>query len=94
MMQKMYSDGRAVFTDKSDNDTLNELVFNDGFVLVRDRPAISHLIYNDYQTRKLKNPADEKRQCPFATAKEPFLKRKRSFAYQLPSKFNFIFDPE
>lgn len=90
----MYTDGRAIFTEKPDNETLNELVFNDGFVLVRDRPAISHLIYSDYQSRKLKNPTDEKRQCPFATAKEPFMKRKRSFAYQSNSEFDFIFDPE
>lgn len=90
----MYEDRRAVFTDKSDNDTLNEYVYNDGFVLVRDRPAISHLIYNDYQERKLRNPTDEKKQCPFATAKDPFMKRKRSFAYQLNFEFHALFDPE
>lgn len=94
MMRKMYDEQRAVFTDKSDNDTLNEYVYNDGFVLVRDRPAISHLIYSDYQERKIKNPIDEKKQCPFATAKKPFMKRKRSFAYQLDFKFNELFDPE
>lgn len=94
MMRKMYDDHRIIFSDKSDNDTLNEYVFRDGYVLVRDRPAINHLIYNDYQERKLKNPIDEKKQCPFATAKDPFMKRKRSFAYNLDSDLNFIFDPE
>ncbi|XP_031622172.1 glutamate receptor ionotropic, delta-2 [Contarinia nasturtii] len=94
VMRTMYDDHRIIFSDKSDNDTLNEYVFRDNYVLVRDRPAINHLIYNDYQDRKAKNPADEKKQCPFATAKEPFMKRKRSFAYQLNTDLNIIFDAE
>lgn len=93
-MRKMYDDHRIIFSDKSDNDTLNEYVFRDGYVLVRDRPAINHLIYNDYQERKQRNPTDEKKQCPFATAKDPFMKRKRSFAYNLATDLNIIFDPE
>lgn len=93
MMRKMYNDGRAVFSDKADNETLNEFVYKEGFVLVRDRPAINHLIYNDYKDRKSKNPTDEKKQCPFATAKEPFMTRKRSFAYALASEYNALFDP-
>lgn len=94
MMRKMVDNHRIVFSDKSDNDTLNEYVFKDGYVLVRDRPAITHLIYSDYQERKKNNPGDEKKQCPFATAKEPFMKRKRSFAYRLDNEYNHIFDPE
>lgn len=94
MMRKMYDSHRIVFSDKSDNETLNKYVFGQNFVLVRDRPAINHLIYSDYQDRKLKNPTDEKKQCPFATAKEPFMKRKRSFAYNLNTPFNLLFDPE
>lgn len=93
-MRKMYDDHRIVFSDKSDNDTLNEYVYRDGYVLVRDRPAINHLIYSDYQERKLKNPTDEKKQCPFATAKAPFMKRKRSFAYSITTELNFLFDSE
>lgn len=93
-MRKMYNEGRAIFSDKQDNDTLNEYVYKDGYVMVRDRPAINHLIYHDYQERKSKNPTDEKKQCPFATAKEPFMRRKRSFAYALDSEFSTLFDPE
>lgn len=94
MMRKMYEKNRIIFSDKSDNDTLNEYVFRDGFVLVRDRPAINHLIYNDYKERKIKNPSEEKKQCPFATAKSPFMRRKRSFAYNLNLDLNILFDPE
>lgn len=93
-MRKMYDDHRIVFSDKPDNDTLNEYVLTEDYVLVRDRPAINHLIYNDYQDRKSKNPTDEKKQCPFATAKEPFMKRKRSFAYTINTDLNIIFDSE
>lgn len=93
-MRKMYDNHRIIFSEKSDNETLNEYVFKDGYVLVRDRPAISHLIYNDYQERKKIHPYDEKEQCPFATAKEPFMKRKRSFAYRLNTEYNLLFDPE
>lgn len=94
MMRKMYDNHRIVFSDQSDNDTLNEYVFRSGYVLVRDKPAINHLIYSDYQERKIKNPGDEKKQCPFAVAKNPFMRRKRSFAYRLDTDFNMIFDPE
>lgn len=90
----MYDAHRIVFSEKNDSATLNEYVFKDGYVLVRDRPAINHLIYSDYQERKRMNPGDEKKQCPFATAKEPFMRRKRSFAYRLDSDLQRVFDPE
>lgn len=93
-MQKMYEDQKIVFTGKSDNETLNEFVFQQGYVLVRDRPAISHLIYNDYQERKSRNPYDESKQCPFAMAKDAFMKRKRAFAYRHGFEFDYLFDPQ
>lgn len=94
MMRKMYDNHRIIFSEKSDNDTLNEYVYKDGYVLVRDRPAINHLIYNDYILRKKSNPDDERKQCPFAVAKDPFMKRRRSFAYRLDSELNLLFDEE
>lgn len=93
-MRKMYDNHRIIFSEKSDNDTLNEYVYKDGYVLVRDRPAISHLIYNDYILRKRTNPDDERKQCPFAVAKDPFMKRRRSFAYRLDSELSLLFDEE
>lgn len=94
MMRKMYDNNRILFSNKTDNDTLNSYVYKDGYVLVRDRPAINHLIYNDYVTRKKISPNDERKQCPFATAKDPFMKRRRSFAYRLDSELNLLFDAE
>lgn len=93
-MMKMYEKGKAVFTEQTDNDTLNDLVYEEDFVLVRDKPAISHLIYNDYMLRKVAFPKDEKKQCPFAAGKKPFMRRRRSFGYRHGFEFNFIIDPE
>lgn len=94
MMRKMYDNRQIIMSEKSDNDTLIQHVYAEGYVLVRDKPAISHLIYDDYLVRKRRWPQDDKRQCPFAAAKEPFLRRKRSFAYPLNSEINMIIDPE
>lgn len=94
MMRKMYDNHHIIFSEKTDNETLNDYVYKEGYVFVRDRPAINHLIYNDYILRKKINPNDERKQCPFATAKDPFMKRRRSFAYQLGSELNSLFDSE
>lgn len=93
-MMKMYEKGKAVFTEQTDNETLNDLVYEEDFVLVRDKPAISHLIYNDYMLRKIEFPTDEKKQCPFAAGKKPFMRRRRSFGYRHDFEFNFVIDPE
>lgn len=93
-MRKMYEDHKVLFTDKSDNDTLNEYVYESDYVLVRDRPAITHLIYHDYKDRKMRNPTDESKQCPFAMAKNAFMKRKRAFAYRHGFEFAAVFDPQ
>lgn len=64
------------------------------FVFVRDRPAIDHLVYSDYKERKTRYD-DEKSQCPFAVAKNPFIKRKRTFAYNRSNfSYSSLFDPE
>lgn len=94
MMRRMYDNHHILFSDKSDNETLHEYVYKGDYVLVRDRPAINHLIFNDFIARKKITPDDERKQCPFATAKEPFIKRRRSFAYQLDSELNLLFDAE
>lgn len=93
-MNPMILRGRAEFNTKNDSDNLVEFVENKNFVFIRDRPAIDHLIYQDYQRRKIQSATDEKRQCPFATSKIPFMKRKRSFAYPSTSEYNELFDPE
>lgn len=93
-MNQMVTRGRAEFNAKNDSDNLLEFVENKNFVFIRDRPAINHLIYQDYQRRKLQSVNDEKKHCPFATAKRPFMKRKRTFAYPTSSGLNELFDPE
>lgn len=90
----MYNRGRATFNERNDSENLRDLVERRNFVFIRDRPAIDYLIYQDYQRRKSESATDEKKQCPFATSKIPFLKRKRTFAYPPNSKYNEIFDAE
>ncbi|CAO1399563.1 unnamed protein product [Diamesa serratosioi] len=78
------------------NDTeilLNE-VQKKNYVFIRDKPAMDHLVYNDYRSRKEFARVNEKLQCPFAVSKEPFIKRKRAFAYPKDTKWNALFDPQ
>ncbi|XP_037822507.1 glutamate receptor ionotropic, kainate 2 [Lucilia sericata] len=95
MLSRMAQQNYAVFTDFT-NDTLNLLnyVENNGYVFVRDRPAITHALYLDYRYRKTISLTNEKIHCPFAKAKEPFLKKKRSFAYPIGSNLSDLFDRE
>lgn len=96
ILQKMVDDGRVEFADvrsDNDNETLIRYVHMDNYVLVKDRPAIDHLIYADYKYRKTISNSDRDH-CPFAIAKEPFLTKKRSFAYNRNFKFRRLFDPE
>lgn len=85
----------AIFTDsKNDTDILVTLVEKKNYVYIRDRPAIDHLIYNDYRFRKSISLDDEKIQCPFAVSKTPFLTRRRAFAYPINSTWSVLFDQE
>ncbi|XP_073841671.1 ionotropic receptor 76b [Musca autumnalis] len=95
MLSGMASRNLAVFTDDT-NDTLNlrKYVEKYGYVFVRDRPAITHVLYEDYLYRKTISYDNEKIHCPFAKAKEPFLKKKRSFAYPRNSNLSELFDRE
>lgn len=93
-MNSMIQRERGIFNTKNDSDNLLDYVESKNYVFIRDRPAIDHLIYQDYQRRKFQSSNDEKKHCPFATAKIPFMKRKRTFAYPISSHYNEIFDPE
>lgn len=95
MLTNMIRNNHAVFSSSS-NDTFNlqNFVEKDGYVFVRDRPAINHVLYADYRYRKTISMNDEKLHCPFAMAKEPFLKKNRSFAYPLGSNLSELFDPK
>uniref|UniRef100_A0A6P4DYF6 Uncharacterized protein LOC108038316 n=1 Tax=Drosophila rhopaloa TaxID=1041015 RepID=A0A6P4DYF6_DRORH len=95
MLNRMIQNNYAVFSDET-NDTYNLLnyVESNGYVFVRDRPAINIMLYQDYLYRKSISFSDEKVHCPFAMAKEPFLKKKRTFAYPIGSNLSQLFDPD
>uniref|UniRef100_A0A1I8NWC1 Ionotropic glutamate receptor C-terminal domain-containing protein n=1 Tax=Stomoxys calcitrans TaxID=35570 RepID=A0A1I8NWC1_STOCA len=95
MLSGMVDRKYAVFTEDT-NDTLNlrKYVEKSGYVFVRDRPAITHVLYADYLYRKTISYDNEKIHCPFAMAKDPFLKKKRSFAYPRNSNLSELFDRE
>lgn len=76
----------------NDTDILLNQVFKKNLVFLRDKPAIDHLVYEDY--RKRKSLPSERLQCPFAMSKEISLKRKRGFIYPKESKWARLFDPQ
>lgn len=89
----MFDRGKVNFNVTNDSAYLDNYVERKNHIFVRDRPAIDHLIYRDYQQRR-DQTADEKTHCPFATSKYPFLRRKRAFAYPMGTEWNALFDPE
>lgn len=89
----MFDRGRVDFTLRNESEYLEDYVERRNYIFVRDRPAIDHLIYQDYQRRR-DNTADEKTHCPFASSKFPFLRRKRAFAYPIGTEWNALLDPE
>ncbi|EDW95231.1 uncharacterized protein Dyak_GE22436 [Drosophila yakuba] len=95
MLNRMIQNNYAVFSEET-NDTYNlqNYVEKNGYVFVRDRPAINIMLYQDYLYRKTVSFSDEKVHCPFAMAKEPFLKKIRTFAYPIGSNLSQLFDPE
>lgn len=88
------------FRSENDTEILIDYVQQKDYVFVRDRPAIDHLIYNDYRFRKTITLTDEKVHCPFAVSQTPFLKKMRAFAYpsndsvSSTSYWSELFDPE
>lgn len=95
MLHYMAENHRAVFSlDINDTVNLRTYVEEQGFVFIRDRPAITHTLYTDYRQRRATSMNDEKVHCPFAQAKYPILKKKRSFAYPIGSNLSHLFDRE
>lgn len=93
-LNRMADKNLAVFVDSlNDTEVLLTYAEQKNYVYVRDKPAISHLIYDDYKYRKTLSPS-EKVHCAFAVAKEPFLKRRRTFAYSENFQFQSLFDHE
>lgn len=93
LLKPMLDKNLAFFTNQN-NDTailLND-VLKKNLVFLRDKPAIDHLVYEDY--RKRKREPSERLQCPFAMSKEISLRRKRGFAYPRNSKWAKLFDPQ
>jgi glutamate receptor, ionotropic, invertebrate len=78
----MVEKNQGIFTNQNnDTDILLNQVLKKDYVYIRDKPAIDHLVYNDW--RKRKTLPSERLQCPFALSKESSLKRKRGFAYPI-----------
>lgn len=91
----MVQKNRGLFIDTViDTEILSDYVQKRGYIYIKDRPALDHLMYEDYRSRKKISMTDEKIQCPFALAKTPFLKRRRAFAYPTDSKWHLLFDRE
>lgn len=67
-------------------------VLKKNLVFIRDKPAIDHLVYEDY--RKRKSLRSERLQCPFAMSKEVSLRRKRGFIYPIGTKWARLFDTQ
>lgn len=85
----------AQFVDiTNDRQILNDYVEKKGFVYVRDKPAMSIMLYKDYMDRKGKSKDNERIHCPFAVAKKPFMTKKRGFVYPLGSNISKLFDTE
>ena len=87
----------AAFVDSlNDTDVLMSYVERQNYVFVRDKPAVKHLVYQDYKFRKSLYPdaKEGKAHCAFALAKEAFLKLKRTFAYSKNFRFQQLFDYE
>lgn len=94
-LSRMVDKNLAAFVDTlNDTEVLVNYVERQNYVLVRDKPAIKHLIYQDYKYRKTLKADDEKVHCAFAVAKEAFLKRRRAFAYSENFRFKDVFDYE
>lgn len=95
MLGKLVDKNLAAFVEtRNDTDILMNYVERQSYLFVRDKPAIKHLIYQDYKYRKTLNADNEKIHCAFALAKDPLLKLRRSFAYSKGFRFQQLFDNE
>lgn len=64
----------------------------DDYVYVRDKPAVEHLMYEDYKN-KTKQDVEEKFRCTYVITSKSFMKKPRAFAYPLNSTLYELFDP-
>ena len=78
--------------ENNDTDVLLNLVLKKNVIFLRDKPAIDHLMYEDY--RKRKTMPHERLQCPFAMTNKATLRRQRGFTYPKGSKWKKLFDPQ
>lgn len=93
-LNKMVEKNLGTFSNElNDTAILWSMVEAQSYVFVRDKPAVQHLIYQDYKFRKRLGD-DEKIHCAFAVAKEAFLKRRRTFAYSKGFRYQQLFDYE
>ncbi|KAG5684140.1 hypothetical protein PVAND_013381 [Polypedilum vanderplanki] len=90
----MVDKNQAIFTNQNnDTDILLNQILKKDYVFIRDKPAIDHLVYNDW--RKRKSLPSERLQCPFALSKLASLRRKRGFAYSsIGAKWKPLFDQQ
>lgn len=94
-LSKMVDKNLAAFVATlNDTEVLHNYVERQNYLFIRDKPAIKHLIYQDYKYRKTLNEDNEKIHCAFALAKEAFLKLRRTFAYSKTFRFQQLFDYE
>lgn len=78
----------------NDSNVLTEYVEKKDFIFIRDKPAISLVLYRDYQYRRMINMKNEKVHCPFAVSKTPLLKMNRAFVYPKNAKLQYALDHE
>ncbi|CAG9802412.1 unnamed protein product [Chironomus riparius] len=90
-LMPMVEKSLGIFSNKNnDTDILLNQIMKKDYVFIRDKPAIDHLVYNDW--RKRKTMPSERLQCPFALSKLSSLRRKRGFAFPIGSKWRPLFD--
>ncbi|XP_070502352.1 glutamate receptor ionotropic, delta-1 [Chironomus tepperi] len=90
-LMPMVEKNLGIFSNKNnDTDILLNQIMKKDYVFIRDKPAIDHLVYNDW--RKRKTMPSERLQCPFALSKLSSLRRKRGFAFPIGSKWRPLFD--
>ncbi|KAL5290263.1 RNF10 family protein [Megaselia abdita] len=95
MLKPLVDKNIALFVDDQvDEKILKDYVEKKGFVFVRDKPAMSIMLYNDYMKRRTLSLDNERIHCPFAVAKAPFMTKKRGFVYPIGSNISRLFDKE
>lgn len=80
---------------RNETEILYAMVMKKGYVYVRDRPAVTHLMYDEYKKRKNLPKGQEIAQCPFVISYVPFFTRKRAFGFSKKNNsLSSLFDPQ